>query len=595
MARPEWSWLLLFLVSAALPFPSARAELPVEVNRALASRDYSSALNWLKAHAGDPEAEYELGRLYRLGKGVPKDEERALLHFHSAAEAGNPDAQYLLGKHYEKSGELTAADLWMRKAADGGHRKAGRWEVPRQEPAALNLPAMIRSNRLPSVAELSGFDVNEADAAGRTPVMLAAGRGASEWLALLLANGARVNDADHRGSTALHMAAIADEPTSVRLLLNSGADPDVANGEGNTALHLAVSAGATEVARMLAAAGADRDRLNTAGWSASALALRSRNLEMNEVFGQEVADAPEIAADADELPRLIADAAMRGDLVRLNELIANENFDPQAGSLERLPWILAEEGSIEVLERIVRAGVPISARDGRGRTALLVAAEAGCAGCIDVLVQRDAALEARDASDKTALLLAAKAGQGAAVRVLLEGGANPTAADAFKRNALWLAINGGAEALGLELLQAGIPLEADGEGWHPLHLAASADSRPLIRHMAGRVELDLPTSDGNTALLLAAHNGALAALSALIELSANVNYRNESGDTALIVAVRRSHLDAARLLLDAGANPDARNDRFESAVSIVEARDEIEWLELFDSADRGLLDLLGGR
>ena len=89
MGRIETTLLgLLILVAGA----TANADIPVEVKRALASRDYVTAAVWLNEHRLEPDAAFELGRLYRLGKGVPKDEDEALILFETAGRGGIVEA-----------------------------------------------------------------------------------------------------------------------------------------------------------------------------------------------------------------------------------------------------------------------------------------------------------------------------------------------------------------------------------------------------------------------------------------------------------------------------------------------------------------------
>ena len=76
------------------------------------------------AEEGKPDAQYKLGRMYRQGEGVPKDDREAVKWFLLAAEQGDAEAQYNLGVMYSK-GEGVAEDdreavKWYRKAAAQG-------------------------------------------------------------------------------------------------------------------------------------------------------------------------------------------------------------------------------------------------------------------------------------------------------------------------------------------------------------------------------------------------------------------------------------------------------------------------------------------
>lgn len=81
---------------------------------------------WTKgAQQGDPLSEDSLGRLYREGRGVPRDFARAAYHYRRAALLGNNSlAQVNLGKAYER-GEGVAKDpatamAWYLNAAELG-------------------------------------------------------------------------------------------------------------------------------------------------------------------------------------------------------------------------------------------------------------------------------------------------------------------------------------------------------------------------------------------------------------------------------------------------------------------------------------------
>uniref|UniRef100_A0A674K9Q4 Ankyrin repeat domain 35 n=1 Tax=Terrapene triunguis TaxID=2587831 RepID=A0A674K9Q4_9SAUR len=72
---------------------------------------------------------------------------------------------------------------------------------------------------------------------------LAASKGLTECLTILLSHGAEVNEKNDDGSTALHLATIACQPQCVKVLLQHGANEDCVDGENRTPLHWAASSG----------------------------------------------------------------------------------------------------------------------------------------------------------------------------------------------------------------------------------------------------------------------------------------------------------------------------------------------------------------
>jgi uncharacterized protein len=92
--------------------------------------DYATALReWrLLAEQGDALAQYNLGVLYRKGRGVPQDDVQARQWYAKAAAQGQAKAQFNLGTLYF-NGEGVQKDYqqalrWFRLAADQGEALA---------------------------------------------------------------------------------------------------------------------------------------------------------------------------------------------------------------------------------------------------------------------------------------------------------------------------------------------------------------------------------------------------------------------------------------------------------------------------------------
>lgn len=108
-----------------------------EQRRTLVVRDYVPAsqvqipdLGGLRQAAaqGSAQAQFELGRLYESGLGVPKSHRKAMEYWKLAAEQNHALAQYGLGWLYFY-GEGVMTDFregcyWMRRAGSQGVQKA---------------------------------------------------------------------------------------------------------------------------------------------------------------------------------------------------------------------------------------------------------------------------------------------------------------------------------------------------------------------------------------------------------------------------------------------------------------------------------------
>ncbi|MBV9931372.1 MAG: sel1 repeat family protein [Alphaproteobacteria bacterium] len=76
------------------------------------------------ADQGDPDAEFNLGQGYKLGRGVPADMRAAQVWYEKAAQQGHAQAQANLGLILFQNGERGRALPWIRKAADAGDPRA---------------------------------------------------------------------------------------------------------------------------------------------------------------------------------------------------------------------------------------------------------------------------------------------------------------------------------------------------------------------------------------------------------------------------------------------------------------------------------------
>jgi cell division septation protein DedD len=88
--------------------------------------DYPKAVAEWKgpAAAGEPDAMFNLGQAYKLGRGVPADQNAAMEWYKKAAAAGHEQAQATLGLQLFQMGKRDEAMIWLKKAADQGEPRA---------------------------------------------------------------------------------------------------------------------------------------------------------------------------------------------------------------------------------------------------------------------------------------------------------------------------------------------------------------------------------------------------------------------------------------------------------------------------------------
>jgi len=121
--------LALLLASVLLQGNLARADFAEGLN-AYENKDYATALmEWMPlADAGNSQAQYNLGWMYKRGRGVPQSDDTAIMWFELSAQSEHPGAQSTLGSiYYYGEGvarnELTGAK-WFTLAARQGNLRA---------------------------------------------------------------------------------------------------------------------------------------------------------------------------------------------------------------------------------------------------------------------------------------------------------------------------------------------------------------------------------------------------------------------------------------------------------------------------------------
>lgn len=136
-------------------------------------------------------------------------------------------------------------------------------------------PALIRALRAESyqaamaLARMPGTEVERANPAGETPLMMAALKDQPELARLLIQRGARI---DRPGWTPLHYAAAGNSLAVLELLLKHGAPLDARAPNGRTPLMMAALYASETVVDRLLAAGADPHALDLGNRSAADLA-----------------------------------------------------------------------------------------------------------------------------------------------------------------------------------------------------------------------------------------------------------------------------------------------------------------------------------
>jgi TPR repeat protein len=124
------SWLQRFSLCASLILLAAALSAGASLDagkRAYEQQEYATAFKEFMplAQQGNAEAEFLLGRMYLMGRGVLQDQVEADRLFRASAAQGNADAEFFLGAPSVLRHENVAEGLkWLRLSAEQGNQDA---------------------------------------------------------------------------------------------------------------------------------------------------------------------------------------------------------------------------------------------------------------------------------------------------------------------------------------------------------------------------------------------------------------------------------------------------------------------------------------
>ncbi len=306
--------------------------------------------------------------------------------------------------------------------------------------------------------------------------------------------------------------------------------------------------------------------------------------------------------------RPVADAAARGDVVTVQDLLRNgaDVNTAQGDGMTALHWA-AERGDLALAEVLIYSGANVNAgtRIGRytplhlatrgghvdvvaallrakadpnatttnsGVTPLHLAAIAGSAEAIDALLKAGAAVDAKEASwGQTPLIFAASRGQVEAIRALLAAGADPVLTSRAVNVVEMEKADEAANKRIAEILEGFKKQEKGGGDWTPTPTQVQAAIEASRHLQRSPPEGEGKAAEGGAASPPAAPKTAAADAGrpsepkgekkakdskARDENPASYGQLVESwgGLTPLLHAVRQGHVDASLALLDAGAD-----------------------------------------
>lgn len=240
---------------------------------------------------------------------------------------------------------------------------------------------------------------------------------------------------------------------------------------------------------------------------------------------------------------------------------------------------LIQKGELDAALALMRSGADVNAAQPDGTRPLHWAVYQVDHGLVEALLEKGAQVNVRNVFGATPLAEAAKLGDVRLVKLLLEAGADPDSPTPEQETALMLAIKlshlpvvelllaAGADVNVIERSHNQTPLMwAAAASKHAaemvrLLLAKGADVRPRARfndwdsQISSEPRAQYRPVGGLTALHYAAREGCYECVAAILDAGADIDQPTPEGVTALMLALDNDHNEVAKLLLDRGANP----------------------------------------
>jgi ankyrin repeat protein len=220
------------------------------------------------------------------------------------------------------------------------------------------------------------------------------------------------------------------------------------------------------------------------------------------------------------LSAFIAEVLLTGEMALLNNRLKTWTPEEDPKNASEALMLAAVDGDVDLLSKLVEAGIPIDSPDEDGWTPLMMA----------VLVSQI----------NNAMFLVAH-------------GADPHLEVRTRLSAVNIALSQGEreflENIGYEFEASGLEAE--------LHEAVRRQDHELIeRLLAQGVDIDWTDMSGYTALMYAARSNDTGSLKLLLDASSDPDGVSADGSTALLLAIRSGHIQTLNILLDGGANAD---------------------------------------
>ena len=550
--------LLFFIFSILLSTP-ALSDIKTTlkaVDKSIRLRQYSQAVKQLQPllRQNIAEAQYRMAGLYRSGKGVKSDLDKATGLYKKAAINGLPDAQYTLASILEKQDpnkkNPAEALRWYQAAADQGYQRAIEKlaYLKKLNSGKINLNisqsdifSAIRTNDLDRIRSLmkGGVNLDIVDSSFQSALIIALQAGHREMSELLLSKSTRLDTPDSNNERPIHIATRNGYINIVSDLIRNKVDINAQDHLGNTALIIATRHDDKNLMNLLINNNADYSIKNKKSQSAPQL-VQILDLQIaKSVFVKQGIGLP---AQNKEYAKI--------DIADFQQSISKSGSLYKGWPLLNIASLLGETA---IVSQLLDQGANILAIDSGGNSAMHRAANKGQTETVNLLVKHGGKINAVNNRKETPLYLAAASGHKKTVNLLVKNGADTSIIAKNKTSPLSVAIANGHQQSALAL--SGRRL--DRASIHRALLLAIENKMDNLVVQLIKVDKQVNQADSKkrSALWYSADLGLRKATLALIQIKqAPIDLADTNGYTPLARAVSRGHLEIAKIFISSGAS-----------------------------------------
>ncbi|VDI57635.1 Hypothetical predicted protein [Mytilus galloprovincialis] len=366
-----------------------------------------------------------------------------------------------------------------------------------------------------------GVSVNRCMNDKMTPLHVAASKGWTDIVKLLLDTGSDYDKCDILGwSSTLH-ACRHGHTEIVRMLLETGADYNKCSNDGWSPVMMACEYGQTEIVRMLLEKGADYNKCTHNGWSPVMMACSYGHIEIVKIL-------LETGADYNKCN--------------------NDGWSPVMSA--------CRYGHTEIVRILLETGADYNKCTHDDWSLVMSTCRYEHTAIVKILLETGADYNKCNNDGWSPVMSACRYGHTEIVRILLETGADNNKCNNDGWSPVMSACRYGHTEIVRILLQTGADYnKCRNDGWSPLMSACRNGHTEIVRMLLETgADYNKCTHDDWSLVMSACRYGHTEIVKILLETGADYNKCNNDGWSPVMSACRNGHTEIVKILLEKGAD-----------------------------------------